>query len=174
MKYTVAILFTLLSCNGCGGGQLPSTNSVPEKAAPAATSESYPKLEWACLGGGRMSSGPASVPGLRMWFEDSRWTEASDPEFSIWLTENDFFQITIAPDSKKIVGTVKETTMIGSGPMRGGALFEIRTTQPIANESEALLLLEAYLKQDGTFDTLVRWSDAVTSDSDAEGSERSP
>lgn len=40
----------------------------------------------------------------------------------------------------------------------------IRLTEPSANDEEALVLIEAYLKQDGSFDWLVRWASVDTSD----------
>lgn len=188
MKYACVTFVALLFCTGCGRDQLPSESVVPEDAPPAAASEhsrQYPKLVWTepvpesepgvpTVIGVESESGPASVRSLRMRFDDRLWTEAENATFTVWLTENDFLRITIAPDSKRMVGTVKTTRTIDGGPLRGELLGEIRTTQPFANEDEALSLLEAYLKQDGTFDTLVRWSNTNTGDSDADASERSP
>jgi len=177
MNHACVTFLVLLFCTGCGRDHLPSKDSVPDDVPPAATSERYPKLEWTepvperapepgvptIIGAGGGCS--ASVPSLQQRFKYPLWTEAEKPTFTIWLTENDFLQITIAPDSKKMVGTVKTTRTIDSGPLRGELHGEIRTTQPFVNEDEALSLLEAYLKQDGSFDTLVRWSNADTGES---------
>jgi hypothetical protein len=173
MKYACVTFVALLFCTGCGRDQLPSESVVPEDA-PAVTSERslpYPQVHWAepepdqpnviAVGG---SAGPANIATVRRRFTEGSWTKASKPRFAIWLTENDYFEITIDPDSTKMVGTVRTTRTIDSGPLHGELLGKIRTTQPFANEDEALSLLEAYLKQDGTFDTLVRWSNANADD----------
>jgi len=173
MKYVCATLFASLFCIGCGRDERPSKNSVP-KDVPS-TTERYPTLEWteAVVSEHDPESGepellevhgsttPVNVLVLQKCFRDPVWTEAKNPEFTVWQTENDFARVIIAPDSKKFVAKVKTTKMFDSGPMRGDvSTVRIRTTKPFANEGEVLTLLEAYLKQDGTFETLVRWSDA--------------
>lgn len=183
MKYACVTFVALLFCTGCGRDQLPSESVVPEDA-PAVTSERslpYPQVHWAepepdqpnviAVGA---SVGPANIATVRRRFTEGSWTKASKPRFAIWLTENDFFEITIDPDSTKMVGTVRTTRTIDSGPLRGERISETRTTQPLANEDEALALLEAYIKQDGAFDTLVQWSNSETGGSIAGASERSP
>ena len=172
MKLIPFALLVVFVCTGCGRDQLPSSTSVPEDVPPVTTSErsqQYPKVEWsepvsdeANAISATRSGWPANIITVRERFTKRRWTAAKEPRFTVWLTENDFFRITIAADSTEMVGTVKTTRTIDEGPMRGELIPEIRTTEPFANEGEALSLLEAYLKQDGTFETLVRWSDIDT------------
>lgn len=58
-----------------------------------------------------------------------------------------------------MIGTLKTVRIVEDGPLRGEKLPVTRTTGPLADEGAALMLLEAYLKQDGSFDQHVQWAD---------------
>lgn len=177
-SFSLLLTFTLI---GCGRGQTALQDSVPQDG-PASTSDrssQYPQVEWSepatanVLDASR-AAWPANGRTVRRHFVESDWKSARSPDFRVWLNEHAFFQITIEPDSGKMTGIVKTTKTINSGPMSGERIGQTRATEFISNEDEALSLLEAYVKQDGTFDTLVRWSTPDNGNSKADTNVVSP
>lgn len=183
MKIACVILLVLLTSTGCRRNQVTSQDSVPNEASGASSERSaeYPQVQWSepvpelsDATDATRSAWPANMAVVRRHFDESHWTRATKPQFAVYLTENDFFKIEIQPDTKKMVGAVKTTRTINNGSSRGEVIPEIRTTKPLTDKGEVLSLFEAYLKQDGTFDTLARWSDAETVDSTSNVVEQSP
>lgn len=161
-----AILVVLIACGGCRPDEPPKAPAAAPTTEEAGPSRELPRLEWSepepddpnvveVSGGGW----PASLASLRRRFTEKPWQEARKPWFRIWLTDDDFFQITIDPSSSTMVGTARSVRIMEDGPLRGEKLPVTRTTGPLADEGAALMLLEAYLKQDGSFDQHVQWAD---------------
>ena len=182
MKYALFTLFLVGFFCGCR-----REKSLPDKPSPPATpsaaaSGQYPQWEWTLPGSEGRAGGTASLAGLRQRFYSSAWTDADNPEFTLWLAENEFFRIEFAPDSNQWSGTVQSTADLkqqsqkgenrnsekqGSnekkdhGTMTDGIQFftRIRITEPFEDRQQAFRLLEAYLKRDGAFEKQVRWAD---------------
>lgn len=164
-----AILVVLIACGGCRPDEPSQSPPKAPAAAPTADeaglSRELPRLEWSepepddpnvveVSGGGW----PASLASLRRRFTEKPWQEARKPWFRIWLTDDDFFQIDVDTASQQMVGTARTVHIVEDGPLHGEKLPVSRTTEPFADEDEALSLLEAYLRQDGSFQQHVRWS----------------
>jgi hypothetical protein len=168
------IFFTLLGMcccfhQGCGtSGQDPNADKLITNQENTKAEILYPRIVWKSFSiddtGIEFTGGPISrtETGLRLLaekFREINWVDSTkNQSFRLELAEGNYLHIKKAPgETPQIIAA-----WVQPGPKLANATTSIvRHSDPLKDDSQALTLLEAYLKSNGQdFESLLNWKSA--------------